>query len=411
MGNDSKDIVIIGAGPSGSVAAGYLQNQNASILILEKQKFPRFTIGESLIPRCMDNFEEAGFLDILNAQGFQKKFGARFIRNNEIVEFDFSKKFGEGWDWTWQVPRADFDKTLTDNLLSRGVDIQFETEVISVSYSNKLWKIQTKNNQGVENEITCKFIIDSSGNGRVLAKQLDLEAPPKIYNHSSIFTHIEETSKPKGIEGEQISFEVLNTETWFWYIPFSNGTSSLGFVGPNSWFKQFKENTNEAFKSMLQETNYYRDRFDNYSFIFQPVKFNNISKNVKYLYGKGFALTGNSAEFLDPVFSSGVAFATESGLLAAKLAFREIKGERINWEVAYSNHMKNGVHVFSTYVKEWYSGKLQDIFFHTHPNNQIKDQICAVLAGYVWDKKNPFVRNHSRILENLYKLIQKDKIL
>jgi len=100
MGNDSKDIVIIGAGPSGSVAAGYLQNQNASILILEKQKFPRFTIGESLIPRCMDNFEEAGFLDILNAQGFQKKFGARFIRNNEIVEFDFSKKFGEGWDWT-----------------------------------------------------------------------------------------------------------------------------------------------------------------------------------------------------------------------------------------------------------------------------------------------------------------------
>ncbi|MDR5590343.1 NAD(P)/FAD-dependent oxidoreductase [Christiangramia sp. SM2212] len=409
MKKENRDIVIIGAGPSGSIAAGYLQLNNISALILEKQKFPRFTIGESLIPKCMDNFEEAGFLDILQKQDYQKKFGARFIKNKEVAEFDFSKKFGDGWDWTWQVPRADFDKVLTDDLTQRGVDIRFETEVTSVEHTDELWTIITKDKDGVEKEISTNFIIDSSGSGRVLARHLDLEAPPKIYDHSSIFTHIEENSRPKGIEGNQITFEIINTETWFWYIPFSNGDSSLGFVGPNSWFEQFDENIELGFKEMLRQTEYYKNRFDNYSFKFKPVKINNISKNVKYLHGEGFVLTGNSAEFLDPVFSSGVAFASESGLLAAKLALREINGEEVHWDSEYSEYIKKGVNVFSTYVKEWYSGKLQDIFFHPDPSPQVKEQICAVLAGYVWDKKNPFVRNHEKAVHSLHRVLQKEQ--
>lgn len=411
MKSDIQDIVIIGAGPSGGVAAGFLEKHDISILVLEKQKFPRFSIGESLIPRCMDNFEEAGFLNVLKSQGFQKKFGARFIKADEVAEFDFSKKFGDGWDWTWQVPRASFDKVITDNLEDRGVEIRFETEVISLDYDNGIWTIVTRNIDGEKSTIKARFIIDSSGNGRVMAEKLGLEAPPKIYDHSSIFTHIREKSRPQGIEGEQITFEVLNTKTWFWYIPFSNGTSSLGFVGQNSWLDSFGEDSEVAFKKMLQETNYYNGRFDDYDFEFKPVKIKNISRNVKYIHGEGFALTGNSAEFLDPVFSSGVAFATESGLLAAKLALRELNGEKVDWDKEYSGYIRKGVDVFSTYVKEWYSGKLQDIFFHPEPSAQIKEQICSVLAGYVWDQKNPFVRNHARILENLHRLIQQEKII
>lgn len=409
MTRHSTDILIIGAGPSGMVAAGYLEKQNASVMVLEKQKFPRFSIGESLIPRCMDNFQEAGLLDALQKEGFQKKFGARFLRGNEVAEFDFSKKFGNGWEWTWQVPRADFDKVLADEIISREVDIQFETEVKSLKYENGHWEIQAEDQSGNKIHITSRFIIDSSGNGRVLASKLNLEAPPKIYDHSSMFTHIRENNRPPGKEGELISFEVVNTKTWFWYIPFSNGYSSLGFVGKNNWFEKFEGDNTEVFKKMLQETDYYHGRFDDYSFIFKPVKLKNISRNVNYIHGKGFALTGNSAEFLDPVFSSGVAFATESGLRAAKLAFREINGETIDWDSEYEKYIRKGVNVFSTYVKEWYSGKLQDIFFHPHPGTLVKEQICAVLAGYVWDNSNPFVRNHARALENLHHLIVSEK--
>lgn len=132
MLKQQTDVLIIGAGPSGCVAASYLHNNNIKVKVVEKSKFPRFVIGESLIPRVMDHFEEAGLLESLKAMNFEKKFGARFIRGEEICEFDFSQKFGEGWDWTWQVPRADFDNTLAREVLNKGIDLEFESEVLNV---------------------------------------------------------------------------------------------------------------------------------------------------------------------------------------------------------------------------------------------------------------------------------------
>ncbi|MFD1095983.1 NAD(P)/FAD-dependent oxidoreductase [Salegentibacter chungangensis] len=406
MKKRSVDILIIGAGPSGMVSAGYLNKQGISILVVEKSSFPRFSIGESLIPRCMDNFEEAGLLNPLKNAGFQKKYGARFIKNGRVREFDFSNKYGNGWDWTWQVPRAEFDNILAKENQRKGVEILFETEVTSVEFQGNKSVSRIKDKKGKIQEIQAGFIIDSSGNGRVLAKQLGLEAKPGISAHSSIFTHISETMRPEGKEGELISFEVLDTRTWFWYIPFSNGNSSLGFVGPNEWFDKYGTNTTETFYQMLGQTRYYEKRFNDYDFLFQPVRLKNIAKAVTRLYGNGYAITGNSAEFLDPIFSSGVAFATESGLLAAKLALRELNEETVNWETEYTDYLKRGIAVFSSYVREWYNGNLQRIFFYSDPNPEIERQICSVLAGYVWNETNPFVKKHQRIIGNVANLIK-----
>ncbi len=132
MNNENFDILIIGAGPSGSVAAAYLHEKGYTVKVVEKNKFPRFVIGESLIPRCMEHFDAVGLVDCIKEKGFEVKEGARFMQDDVVCEFDFSKKFTEGWNWTWQVPRADFDKTLTDELQKRGVDVDFEKEVIAV---------------------------------------------------------------------------------------------------------------------------------------------------------------------------------------------------------------------------------------------------------------------------------------
>lgn len=129
MKTENVDVLVIGAGPSGAVAASILHKNGIKVKVVEKQKFPRFVIGESLIPRVMDHFDEAGFIEGVLEKNFEKKFGARFLRGEEVCNFDFSQKFSEGWDWTWQLPRAEFDKTLTDILESRGVDIEFETAV------------------------------------------------------------------------------------------------------------------------------------------------------------------------------------------------------------------------------------------------------------------------------------------
>ena len=116
MSNTSVDVLIIGAGPSGCVAASYLHNNGLKIKVVEKNKFPRFVIGESLLPRCMDHFDEVGLLECLKEQGFEIKNGARFLKDDLVCNFDFSKKHTKGWDWTWQVPRPILTKRLPTNL-------------------------------------------------------------------------------------------------------------------------------------------------------------------------------------------------------------------------------------------------------------------------------------------------------
>jgi len=410
MTTESVDVLVIGAGPSGCVSASYLYNNGVSVKVVEKTKFPRLVVGESLIPRVMDHFAEVGLFPALDAMNFEKKLGARFIRGEEICVFDFSDKYSEGWDWTWQVPRADFDSTLAQEVLKKGVDLEFESEVISVSFEGKNSTTVIKDKDGNLKEIKAKFIIDSSGYGRVLPRLLDLDTPSKLDPHSSIFTHVKDVNRPEGEEGTLISFDILETEVWLWVIPFSNGNTSLGVVGPTTFINSLSDKNNaEALRNAIQLSDYYIKRFGNVDFLFEPVKLENYSRSVKKMYGDGFALTGNSSEFLDPVFSSGVAFATESGILAAKLIHKEFKGETVDWETEFTGYMKRGIGVFTTYVKEWYTGNLQTLFFHQPENPDVKRKICAVLAGYVWDDTNPFVKKHDNVIKNMAHMINMEK--
>ncbi|WP_250433825.1 NAD(P)/FAD-dependent oxidoreductase [Hanstruepera flava] len=410
MQDVNTDVLIIGAGPSGSVASAYLHNKGLDIKVVEKSKFPRFVIGESLLPRCMDHFEEVGLLSALKAGGFEIKRGARFLRDDIVCNFDFSKKHTKGWDWTWQVPRADFDNLLVEELIRKGVDISFEHEVVAVDFDETgNSKTEVKDEHGNSYNIHAKFIVDSSGWGRVLPRLLDLDKPSTIPEHSSIFGHVKDINRPEGEEGTLITFDVLSKDTWLWVIPFSNGDTSIGFVGKNEFIDSFEGTTEERLKAMLKESDYYHERFKDAPFLFEPKSIRNYSSAVKQFYGKGFALTGNSAEFLDPVFSSGVTFATESALQASKLISKQLNGETVDWEEDYTNYIKYGVDVFATYVKEWYTGNLQTLFFHRPENPEVKRQICAVLAGYVWDKTNPFVTKHDRLVKTMAHIINMEQ--
>lgn len=401
MIEESVEVLIIGAGPSGCVSASYLKNNNINVKVIEKSKFPRYVIGESLLPRCMDHFEEVGLLDCLIESKFEKKKGARFLKKDIVCNFDFSIKHSEGWNWTWQVPRDDFDNSLATEIQNKGVSIDFEHEVIDVSFEGSNSKTIIKKKDGSLKTIHAKFIIDSSGYGRVLPRLLNLDIPSTLPKHSSIFTQVKDIKRPEGREGTLITFDVINTHVWLWVIPFSNGNTSIGFVGPTDFIQSYKGSSTQILSEMLKISDYYYERFKHIDFLFEPKIIQNFSKSVKQLYGNGYALTGNSAEFLDPVFSSGVTFATESGLLAAKLACKEINKEHVNWEKEYAEYIKKGVDVFASYVNEWYTGNLQKLFFHRPENPDIKKQICAVLAGYVWDTTNPFVTKHKRIIKTI----------
>lgn len=404
------DVLIIGAGPSGTVAAAYLEKKGVSVIIVEKTKFPRFVIGESLLPLSMEHFAETDLLECLEEQKFEVKAGARFLRGKEVCLFDFSKKFTEGANWTWQVPRADFDKALADEVEKRGVKILYENEVVDVDFQENVSVTTIKDKNGNETKIEAKFVIDSSGYGQVLPRLLDLEVPSPLAKHSSIFTHLKDIKRPEGKEGTLISFDIVKPDVWLWVIPFSNGLTSIGFVGPTEFINSYEGTNEEVLRKMLKLSDYYHDRFNDVDFSFEPHKIQNFSKASKQLHGKGFVITGNSAAFLDPIFSSGVAFATESGLLAAKLTTKELNGETVDWQKEYDEHIQYGVDVFVDYINEWYTTNLQKLFFHQPENPEVKEKICAVLAGYVWDETNPFVKKHDRVISSMAHLLENKQI-
>src|SRR6476469_8756842 len=134
MTTEHVDVLVIGAGPSSSVADSIVKQAGYSVKMVEKMRFPRFVIGESLLPRCMEALDAAGFLPALQAQGFQEKFGAKFVKGDQVADFDFSNKFTEGWSQTWQVPRANFDQVLADEVQRMGIPLEFETEVTAIQF-------------------------------------------------------------------------------------------------------------------------------------------------------------------------------------------------------------------------------------------------------------------------------------
>ncbi|PSR05353.1 MAG: pyridine nucleotide-disulfide oxidoreductase [Bacteroidetes bacterium SW_11_45_7] len=404
MTRESADVLVIGAGPSGTVAASMIEQAGLNCMIVENQHFPRFMIGESLIPRCMEHFQEAGFMEALQDANFQVKYGANFLRGRELSTFNFDEQYSSSWTWAWQVPRAEFDNILANEIQQRGVRVRYGTGVTDVQFDGSLSTSTLRDDEGNDYKVNASFVIDASGNGRVLPRLLGLDQPSDFPPRKASFVHVEDPYRPEGLEGNQNFFVVLQRDVWVWIIPFADGTTSLGFVGNPEFFDRYEGEGEEKFRNMIDSVSQIKNRFRNVPYLFPPKEITGYSSSVTRLYGEGFALTGNTAEFLDPIFSSGVAFATESGLVAGKLAARQINGEQVDWEKEFASHIREGVDVFRTYVQAWYDGTLQDIAFSNNINPTFKQQISSVLAGQVWDRSNPFVRRHKRALSALNKV-------
>jgi flavin-dependent dehydrogenase len=401
----TTDVLVIGAGPAGTVAASIVNKAGYKVRIVEKMKFPRFVIGESLLPRCMEALEEAGFLDAVKAKNFQEKGGAKFVKDGRTCDYQFADQFTKGWTWTWQVPRADFDKTLADTVEKMGVPINYETTVTAIEFDGSDSTTTVVDKNGVVTKIKARFIIDGSGYGRVIPKLFNMDKPSDLPPRKALFAHTVDLKRELSDEPNRITIVVHQPAVWIWIIPFSTGITSLGFVGDPAFFSQYPGNTEEQLRKLIAAEPYLKERFNQVEFVFEPRVLESWSSTTNKFFGDGFVLTGNVTEFLDPVFSSGVTLATVSSQIAGKLVVEKLKGRTIDWENEYMNPMMLGVDTFRSYVMAWYEGTLDKIFFADNQDPQIKSQICSVLAGYVWDLNNPYVKNHKTGLHRLASII------
>ena len=402
------DILVIGAGPAGSIAAAMINKAGYKVKVVEREKFPRFVIGESLLPRCMEVLNDAGLLDAVKAKNFQQKFGAKFLKDEAVADFNFSDQFTKGWSWTWQVPRAEFDLALAEEIQRRGVPVDFETTVTDIQFNDDESSVTTvqKKDQSFE-KIEARYIIDASGYGRVIPRMLKFEKTSSLDPRMAVFCHLQDPRRNNFDEPNRIIVVVYAPGVWVWVIPFSNGNTSVGFVGSQDFFAAYESDITTKFDRLIEGHPYLKNRFGNVGKIWnEPRRLESWSSNSDRFYGKGYVLTGNVTEFLDPIFSSGVMFATVSSHLASQLVIKKLQGDNIDWENQYTRQLQSGVDTFRAYVTAWYDGTLDQIFFAKDPDLLIKQQICSVLAGYVWDKENPYVKQPENALRILAKKIK-----
>ncbi|WP_368620949.1 NAD(P)/FAD-dependent oxidoreductase [Paraburkholderia sp. BR13444] len=410
MNSDSSkrtvvDVAIIGAGPAGAVAAALLRKAGRSVLVLERQHFPRFSIGESLLPQSMAYLEEAGMLQAVVEAGFQYKNGAHFVYRDQTSSFDFRDKHSPGWGTTYQVERALFDDVLIRCAAAQGADVRFGHTVSAVR-TGAAPVLDVADEAGHAYPVEARFVLDASGFGRVLPRLLKLETPTRMPTRAALFTHVRDGLALDVIDRNKICIATHpeRRDVWFWMIPLAGGRSSVGCVAEASFLDVPEGEREAALRALIQQEPTLNRLIGQAPFLMPVRRIGGYAANVASLHGPGYALLGNAGEFLDPVFSSGVTIALRSAHLAARALNRQLDGEKVDWSAAYDVPLRKGIDTFRAFVERWYTGELQDIIYYPEQVTPIRRMICAVLAGYAWDESNPYVADPARRLNALHEV-------
>ncbi|OXY81035.1 NAD(P)/FAD-dependent oxidoreductase [Oceanimonas doudoroffii] len=393
------DVIVIGAGPSGAVAAASLVRYGYRVLVLERQHFPRFSIGESLLPQSMAFLEQVGMLQDVVEAGFQHKNGAAFCRGYDYDFFDFRQKFSAGWGTTYQVQRSQFDKTLADCAERQGAEIRYGQTVTAVSRHDAGVVVDVLAETGEAYRMEAGFLLDGSGFGRVLPRLLQLEKASTLGARLALFTHVEDRIVDPRFDRNKILITVhpFVPEIWYWLIPFSNGRASVGVVLPRDRFDEESMDRLATLQGYIAEGGMLSEFLSNALFDTPMRKLEGYSSDVERLYGDRFVLLGNAGEFLDPVFSSGVTIALKSATLAAATVHRQLQGLNPDWQQEYEIPLRTGIDTFRVFVEGWYDGRLQDVIFANNKSEGVKAMISSILAGYAWDSNNPYVSEPARL--------------
>lgn len=399
--NEICDVAIIGAGPSGAVSAALLAEKGWSVRVFERQHFPRFSIGESMLCQTMQLLEDAGLYDDIAQAGFQYKDGAAFAWGDRYTDIYFPNKSAPGRDTTFQVRREKFDEVLIGAAQKRGAKVTFGDSVIAFRSDEHGAVLTVREENGAEKEIRARFCLDGSGFGRILPRLLNLELASTFDKRRSVFRHVHDHADNSTFDRNKILVTINPDEPqiWYWMIPLADGLTSIGVVGPDADIERAGANAEERLDTLLPRAALMSRVLANATSARPAGEIVGFSANVKSLTGPSYALLGNAAEFLDPVFSSGVTIALKSAVLAAGLVDRQLKGETVDWRRDFAEELKIGVEAFRACVAAWYEGSLQRIIFdRPQEDTMVTAYITSILAGYAWDKSNPFVREPVRSL-------------
>ncbi len=382
--NEIYDVAIIGGGPAGSTAACLLAKAGRRVIVLEREKFPRFHIGESLLPYSMPTFDRLGIRDVLDRTA-QPKHGAELITacGTRHIVFHFRDGFRLAHHRSYQVERATFDKLLLDNAAANGAEVREETSVAGVDFDDDGATVRLGNQGG--DSIRARYVIDASGRNTVIGQQQRLKKSYPHLNKFSVFAHYDNVRREEGEDGCTLTRMVRARDRWFWVIPLSDTRTSIGMVMDTATFKAMRLSPEEALESSFREQPHFEHILAEATRVTPVYSTGDYSYRNTRFAGPRWLLAGDAAGFIDPVFSTGVFLAIASGEQAADAihAVLENPTRAARLFGRYEKRLNRVMDLYLRFVNSWYQHEFIEVISQPTAPFQLPAAVNAVLAGNI----------------------------
>lgn len=391
---DAYDVIVVGGGPAGTTCANLLTARGHDVLLLEKARHPRFSVGESLLPATNPMWKQLGVSDRFADRGFVRKFGAYFCDadGDEVAYFHFPDAAGGRTGHSWEVPRAEFDKMLWDRAVEVGADCVDLCRVrAALVEGDRVVGVELEH-EGEPRDVRARLVMDCTGRQTLLGKQLGLRQPDAFLDKIALFTHYDDVVRSTGDDEGTLGI-VATSFGWMWLIPLGSSGASVGAVVGNRWFHERKAGgaTKEnIWAEVLAQTPHIAARVAGG----EQTRTVEITANFQHrssrLAGDGWVMVGDSGAFLDPVFSSGVHLAVTGASLASEAVHRALRGGRLPLAGdfrRYERRVRGALRVFTRFIYAWYDPHFRAVFMHPPAGSWavdlLKREIIAVLSGDV----------------------------
>jgi flavin-dependent dehydrogenase len=379
------DVAIIGGGPAGSTAAALLAHAGRRVIVFEREKFPRFHIGESLLPFSMKAFTRLGLHEKFLRAGFMKKHGGEILGacSEPGTKFYFKDGYRSQTDHAYQVTRSDFDKLLLDHAAECGAEVHEDTSVDRVQFSKDDVELAIRSN-GSSHTIQARYVVDASGRASMLGRQFQIK---KTYSHLqklSIFAHYDGVWRAEGIDGT-LTVLLRAIDRWFWLIPLTAERTSIGVVLDSDIFRKSKLSAEDFLEQALAEQPIIAKRMISARRVSQVYVEADFSYRSARLHGDRWLLAGDAAGFIDPIFSSGVFLAVFSGEQCADVLHEVLAHPRKTKRLfaRYERAVNRAMDIYLRFVDAWYTKEFIEVFLAPRNVLGLAPAVNAVLGGNV----------------------------